>query len=95
MPIGDPWPSLRKVLDAEYRIRYGAELDVNVWSLDAYWADLIRLLQVFAATGNIDKVEALKGKMVFDNYAVYIEKRKEMMPRVIRPLPLQQLLLPL
>ena len=95
MPIGDPWPSLRKLLDAEYRIRYGTELDVNIWDVEPYWADLIRLLQVFAATGNIGKVEALKRNMVFDNYAAYIEKRKEMMPRVIRPLPLQQLLLPL
>jgi thymidylate synthase len=95
MPIGDPWPSLRKVLDAEYRIRYGVELDVNVWSVEPYWADLIRLLQVFAATGDVGKVEALKGNMAFDNYAAYIEKRKEMTPRVVRSLPLQQLLLPL
>jgi thymidylate synthase len=95
MPIGDPRPSLRKVLDAEYRIRYGAELDVKVWSVEPYWADLIRLLQVFAVTGDMGKVEALKRKMVFDNYAAYIEKRKEMVPRVIRRLPLQQLVLPL
>jgi thymidylate synthase len=85
MPLGDPWPSLRKVLDAECRIRHGAELDASAWGVDAYWADLIRLLQILRATGDKDRIEALKAKMVFDKYALYIDSRKAMTPRLIEP----------
>jgi thymidylate synthase len=93
MPIGDPWLSLRKLLDAEERIRHGGEFDADAWGVEPYWADLIRLLQIFAATGNTNKIEAFKAKMVFDRYAPYIDSRKVMKPRVIPPL--QQLVLPL
>jgi thymidylate synthase len=93
MPIGDPWLSLRKLLDAEDRIRHGGEFDADAWGVDPYWADLIRLLQIFAATGDTNKIEAFKAKMVFDRYAPYIDSRKVMKPRVIPPL--QQLVLPL
>ena len=85
MPIGDPWPSVSKLLDAEYRIREGAVLDAAVWNVDHYWADLIRLLQIFAATGDRSKIEALEEKMVFRKYTPYIAGRKTMRPRTIEP----------
>lgn len=85
MPIGDPWPSINKLLDAEYRIREGAALDAAVWNVDHYWADLIRLLQIFAATGDRGKIEALEEKMIFRKYTPYIAGRKAMRPRTIEP----------
>ena len=92
MPLGDPWPSIRKLLDAEHRIRHGGELDASGWGVDDYWADLIRLLQILTASGDSAKIEALKARMVFESYAPYIDSRKVRKPPVIQP-PRQQLLL--
>jgi thymidylate synthase len=93
MPIGDPWPALRKLLAAEHQIRQGTALEANTWVAEPYWADLIRLLQIYAATGDPNKINALEAVMDFNRYAPYIESRKEMKPRVIKP-P-RQFLLPL
>lgn len=92
MPVGDPWPSLRRVLDAEFRIRRGLAPDANAWTMAPYWGDLIRLLQIFAATGTTARIEKLKAEMNFDKYAPYIDSRKVMRPRISKP-PRQGLLL--
>jgi thymidylate synthase len=85
MPSGDPWPSIKKLLDAEYRIRHRVELDANVWGVDDYWTDQIRLLQILAASGDAAKIEALKTKMVFKGYAPYIDGRMTSKPPVVQP----------
>jgi thymidylate synthase len=72
MPDGDPWPSIRTVMAAEARIRAGEAFDANDCGVEAYWADLIRLLQIFSAKDS-KTVEALKAKMVFGGYASYIQ----------------------
>ena len=76
MPEGDPWPSIQKLLDAEQRIRKGEAIDADRWGVDPYWADLIRLLQIFAAKGEEDRIEALKSAMAFRCYGPYINSRK-------------------
>jgi thymidylate synthase len=73
MPRGDPWPAIQRVLDAEYRIRHGEVIDANTWGVSPYWADLIRLLQVFAARGNRVKKQTLKEQMASSNYETYID----------------------
>jgi thymidylate synthase len=75
MPEGDPWPSIRTVLAAEARIRAGKMLDANACDVGDYWADLIRLLQIFSAKDN-RTIEALKAKMLFGGYASYIQTRQ-------------------
>lgn len=75
MPVGNPWPSIKTVLAAEARIRLGETLDANDCGVDEYWADVIRLLQIFSAT-DPKTIEALKAKMVFGGYASYIETRQ-------------------
>jgi thymidylate synthase len=75
MPEGDPWPSIRAILAAETRIRAGETLDANGCGVGHYWADLIRLLQIFSAKDN-RTIEALKAKMVFGSYASYIQTRQ-------------------
>lgn len=81
MPEGDPWPSIRKLLDAEYRVRNGETIDAGRWGVDTYWADLIRLLQIFAATGDQERIDALKSAMAFKRYFPYIDGRRTMDPR--------------
>lgn len=84
MPLGDPWPSLRTVVDAERRIREGQDLDADGLCLDQYWADLVRLLQIYSATGDTDRVETLMKNMIFPKYAVYIRNRVNMARRTPR-----------
>jgi thymidylate synthase len=93
MPVGDPWPSLREVQDAEYRIRNGLELDQRNLKVDPYWADLIRLLQIFAATGDQERIETLKAEIAFQKYSPYIDSRRAMRPRPQQPAQQQQLYL--
>ena len=81
MPEGDPWSPIRRLLDAEHRIRSGEMIDAGRWGVGAYWADLIRLLQIFEATGDEERINALKSEMAFKPYGPYIDSRKMMKPR--------------
>ena len=49
MPPGDPFPLVKDLLKAEDRIRRGEPVVASDIVSDAYWADLVRLLQVFWA----------------------------------------------
>jgi thymidylate synthase len=81
MPYGDPWPAIQLLLEAEERIRHDRSLPPKVHHLDPYWRDLIRLLEVFAATGNTTKIRRLKSAISFKGYCMYIDKRERMKPR--------------
>jgi thymidylate synthase len=81
MPTGDPWPAIKVVLEVEERIRRGEDVDVGILQLDPYWADLLRLLQVFSARGEDTKIDELRNTLVFKKYDVYIRARKGMSSR--------------
>ena len=81
MPPGDPWPNIAKLLTAEADIRRGKEVQVTKLSLPDYWADLLRLLQVYKSTGKKRAIVKIKGQMVSDVYDTYIEKRVGMSVR--------------
>jgi thymidylate synthase len=90
MPSGDPWPAIRKVLDAEFRIRRGEEIDADKWGVGPYWADLIRLLQVYAArrTRAKARIKALKADMASAIFSPYIDgPRPPRRPRLARRMP--------
>lgn len=78
MPLGDPWPSLKKVLAAEKSIRKKIEVGKRVSGLDPYWEDLIRLLKVFAARkiGDSSQMIQLKSQFFSPVYSVYIRNKK-------------------
>ncbi len=78
MPKVDPWPSIQRLLDAEHRIRNGETIDAGSWDVEPYWADLVRLLQIFAATGDEERIDALKSAMTFKRYGLYIDSRRTM-----------------
>lgn len=78
MPVGDPWPSISLLLAAESKIRRGKETNFNTLKIDPYWADLVRILQIFQYTNNIDKISKvpnIKRKMHSNIYTPYINKR--------------------
>lgn len=82
MPRGDPWPSLRMLLDAESDIRLGRVVRANLQEIDPYWADLIRILQIFNCTKDTQEhakfalIAPLKQRMASNIYSVYIDKRE-------------------
>lgn len=82
MPLGDPWPAVGLMLEAEASIRAGQRLSPRTYKLNPYWLDLVRLLQIFAATGDAAKIQRYKTTMAFKGYHLYVDGRKAMKPRV-------------
>src|ERR1017187_347107 len=73
MPLGDPWPALRTLLKVEPEIRQGKISDVAGLKLDDYWADLVRLLQIFRYrkdknAGEITKLRKNVSSQIYDTY---------------------------
>lgn len=78
MPIGDPWGSVRTLLDAESDIRSGKELDASSLGLQPYWEDLVRLLQIWRGYKDKrrDYIHKLMEEMHSDIYDTYIKKKQ-------------------
>jgi len=80
MPLGDPWPTVEEVLQAERMVRQGKQPKVN--DLPPYWADLVRLLQVFrysrkgARKADREKLVEIIEQMTTNIYDVHIAKRQ-------------------
>lgn len=78
MPRGDPWPSIRRLLEAEAHLRSGgAWTGALVEGLDRYWRDLVGLLAVHAAARahKPDVVRRLRDEVAFEGYHVFIDGR--------------------
>jgi len=89
MPFGDPWPSLGKLLKAERAIRRGRPS--SILGIDPYWADLVRLLEVFrysrdnAKREQQKKINEIKRQMSSNVYDAHILKRQRRTPKTIHP----------
>jgi hypothetical protein len=75
MPEGDPWLAIDGVLKAEERIRNGEQVEAGSLGLPEYWSDLVRIIQIYFATGRPEKVEELAGAISFRRYRPYIMGR--------------------
>jgi thymidylate synthase len=82
MPEGDPWKAVEILKRIEQEIRNGNEVDISCLPLEGYWADLARLLLVYALTKvraaeeNRGKVDKLASEMSSDFFRPYISDRK-------------------
>ncbi len=76
MPIGDPWPALKRLLDVEQVIRAGDPVDTSTLGLDPYWADLIRLLQVHFAQGDEAQLDAMRAQLTHASYRTFVDARR-------------------
>jgi thymidylate synthase len=74
MPVGDPWPNLTKLIKVEARSRNGLHVEIDRYRVPNYWADLMRLLQIFALNKQRRSPRAMKAKMKSDVYDAYINK---------------------
>ncbi len=79
MPVGDPWPSINYLLEAEAAIRLkGVNTALFPADFDEYWMDLFRLLKIFRccvkdkdAKGAIE----IQDKMYSPTYGPFITKK--------------------
>jgi thymidylate synthase len=78
MPVGDPWPGVAGLLEAESSIRTsGGPDNLRMQEADPYWADLIRLLQVFRCKKyekDLGRIKELRGNMSSGVYFPFIDK---------------------
>lgn len=78
MPIGDPWPSIRSLLEAELEIRTQGVLGEGRFEgMDPYWADLVRLLEVlrYSRERKTASIRRLRDEMSSDVYRPFIDAR--------------------
>ena len=78
MPVGDPMDQLKGFLNAEEYVRRGKLFDLDKTGLDKYWADLVRLLQLYrysTKNKNADEVFRLCSA-VDSSYAPYLRKMR-------------------
>jgi thymidylate synthase len=81
MPPGDPFELTELLLQAEGRVRIGEQFAAETLISEPYWADIIRLLQVFWASGNEERLDVLKAQFVNPLYRSYLEGRRYMKRR--------------
>ena len=76
MPIGDPWPSIAMLLDAESKIRLKLNLDEReLIDLNSYWLDLVRILQILRLKKDkeFDRIRKIESQLSIDLYDPYVE----------------------
>jgi thymidylate synthase len=78
MPAGNPFSLVENLLAIEQRLRVGEDLDASREMEDPYWADLVRLLQVFWAkewnTDYLNRLKQLRRKLAIC-YHPYVDGR--------------------
>ncbi|KVT08107.1 thymidylate synthase [Burkholderia sp. MSMB1078WGS] len=90
MPAGDPWPTVVKVLQAERQVRQGKQPKLD--DLPPYWADLVRLLQVYrhsrkgARQTDREKLVDIKEQMTTNVFDIHIAKRQRQAPAPSAPM---------
>jgi thymidylate synthase len=79
MPTTNPWSSISRVLKAEHAIRRGRKLRIAALHVPSYWADLVRLLQIYRHFRQNDEkgIDTLKAKMSNPFFDPYIEGKTQ------------------
>jgi thymidylate synthase len=81
MPHGNPFSLIPKLLDTEKKLRKGEIFSASSVFSTEYWADIVRLLQVFWEPDTIDRLDILKAELVNPIYRSYLDGRQYMKPR--------------
>lgn len=77
MPLGDPWPGIDLLLKGEKAVRENDDVDhFMITNIHPYWADLIRLLQVYRSKQKREpeKIKAIRNTMSSDAYLQFIDR---------------------
>jgi thymidylate synthase len=76
MPPGDPFSLVGALMSAEAKIRNHEPIQASDVFSDPYWTDIIRLLQVFWASGEPERLDQLKADLHSPIYREYLEGRR-------------------
>lgn len=86
MPPGDAFGLAETLVAAEGRIRAGEPRSAAETTLAPYWADLLRLLEAFWASGDEAKLDALKAGIT-PAFRMFVDSRRDKPRR--QPMPRQ------
>lgn len=85
MPAGNPFELVGHLLKIEQRLRNGEELDASKETADPYWADIVRLLQVFWAREWVEdhpnRLKQLRAELADSIYHPYVDARMHLKPK--------------
>lgn len=91
MPTGNPFELVDRLLHIEQLLRTGEELDATKVMTDPYWADIVRLLQVFWARewgkDHLDRLKQLRAELANSIYHPYVDARMHLKPK-LRAIPI-------
>lgn len=83
MPLGNPFELVPRLLDIESRLRNGQHVDPSTEMGDPYWADIVRLLQVFwcrsqsnSAEEHVRRLDHVRADLSSATYKPYVDGRK-------------------
>lgn len=82
MPVGAPFAALKILIDAEHNLRRGYKVDISALELNSYWADLLRLLQAYWASGNELEVLKIADDVEYSPFKNFILSRSNKKKRV-------------
>lgn len=85
MPEGNPFGIVDSLLAIEARLRSGELIDADAEMGDPYWADIVRLLQVFwsrkhaaSTDDHVKRLDVIRGQLASPSYAPYVDGRKDL-----------------
>ncbi len=85
MPNGNPFKLIGQLLHVEQRLRAGEELDASNEMADPYWADIVRLLQVFWAREWVEdyphRLRQLRAELANSTYHPFVDARMHFKPK--------------
>lgn len=80
MPAGDPFVVVGRLLKVEARIRRGEWVEADEEMDEPYWADIVRLIQVFFNSDDDGRLDELGRKFAHPIYRSYLEGRRGKRP---------------
>ena len=78
----NPFDFVRAILESEAKIRNGTSFRAESVIEDPYWADILRLVQVFWASGIEDRLDELKQEFNSPLYKTHLETRRHLRRRI-------------
>lgn len=85
MPQGDAFVRIGKLIELERQLRSGKEMSAEMEMPDSYWADILRVLQVFwareFAADHPARLKELSAELVTKIYRPYVDQRMKLASR--------------
>ncbi|KAA9369584.1 thymidylate synthase [Ochrobactrum quorumnocens] len=81
MPDGDPFNKVEALLAAEKRVRNKENVCATSEMADDYWADILRLLQAFWASGNESILDEISNNFKYNTFRAYLNTRRNKSPK--------------